>query len=432
MTPMLPTDRYLIVSVDSHVGPSVRSQLRPYCEHKYLEAFEDDLRRTEEHLSGAHGADIDSADPLGASIQGGQTVAATKPASVDNTEAMMRRWTAAASVAGLQDPYARLKDMDAEGVAADVIFAGGQNDELLPFDTSEDPELQAVGAEIFNRWMADFCSVAPARLHGVAQITLHDIDAAIRGVHRAKEQGFCSINFPAPRRGLLPYTEPEYEPLWKTCAELDMPLNTHGGGGDRGYWTGPGARHCARAEGQFMARRALWALIFSGAFERNPNLKFVLTEQMSSWVPQTLRHLDGIYDDNVPARRSFKDALPLRPSEYWHRQVFVGNSFMSRAEVEVRHEIGLQNIMWGTDYPHAESVFPLTRLALRQAYAGIPPQEVALMVGGNAGRVFALDMATLADIAKQIGPTISEIDAAPTEQELAEEVPPFCLAFRAY
>ena len=425
-------DRYLLISTDSHVGPSVAQHLRPYCEAKYLAAFDEDIERNRAHIASNEGRNLDDEDPLGARNQGGQTVAATAGRSSDYSQAMLDRWDAARTVTGLQDPDARLKDMDAQGVAADIIFAGGQNDELLPFDTSEDPELQAVGAAIFNRWMVDFCSADPVRLHGVAQLSMHDIPAAIRSVEKAKEQGFSSINFPAPRHGLLPYSEDAYEPFWAACEELDMPLNTHGGGGDRGYWTGRGARYSARAEGQFMARRALWGLIFSGTFERHPGLKFVLTEQMSGWVPQTLAQLDGIWLDNTRMYRSFREALPLKPSEYWRRQVYVGNSFMSRSEAERRREVGLHNIMYGTDYPHAESVFPLTRLALRQAFADIPPDEVQLMVGDNAARCFSLDIDALRTVADLIGPTVAEIGVPPTEDELSNDVPPFCLAFRDY
>jgi predicted TIM-barrel fold metal-dependent hydrolase len=181
-----------------------------------------------------------------------------------------------------------------------------------------------------------------------------------------------------------------------------------------------------------MARRGLWGLIFSGAFERHPGLKFVLTEQMAGWVPQTLAQLDGIWLDNVTMYRSFREALPHKPSEYWQRQVFIGDSFMSRPEAQQRHEVGLYNIMYGTDYPHAESVFPLTRLALRQAFSDVPSDEVQLMVGDNAVRCFGLDAEALRSIGDRIGPTVAEIAVAPTEEELAKDVPPFCLAFRDY
>ena len=180
-----------------------------------------------------------------------------------------------------------------------------------------------------------------------------------------------------------------------------------------------------------MGRRALWGLIFGGVFERHPGLKLVLTEQMASWVPHTMRQLDGIYDDNLRSFQGFGDDLPLRPSEYWARNVFVGNSFMSRPEALMRNEIGLSNIMYGTDYPHAESVFPLTRLAMRQAFHGLPSEEVAMIVGGNAARCFSFDVDALRPIADRIGPTVAEINVPPTEQELAE-VPPFCHAFRKY
>jgi hypothetical protein len=112
--------------------------------------------------------------------------------------------------------------------------------------------------------------------------------------------------------------------------------------------------------------------------------------------------------------------------------VFVGDSFMSQTEVGLRHQIGLGNILYGTDYPHAESIFPLTRLALRHAYAGVPADEVSLMLGENALRCFDLDAAALRPVAERIGPTVAEIDVPTTEAELAAEVPPFCLAFREY
>lgn len=423
------TDRYLIVSADSHVGPSMRRQLRNYCEQKYLDAFDEDLRRTEAHLANAAQQVLSASDPLGGKIQGGQTVASTRLASANDTEAMRARREQAETAEGLQDPHARLRHMDEEGVAADVIFAGGQNDELLPFDLSGDPGLQRVGYEIFNRWMQDYVSADPNRLIGVAQITIDDIPSAVEQVERAKQQGFRTINFPAPRRDILPYTEPAYEPFWEVCAELEMPLNTHGGGGDRGYWSGPGARFCARAEGQFFGRRALWALIFGGIFERHPKLKFVLTEQMAGWVPSTLSQLDGIYRDNVAQYEGFAKELPLSPSEYWQRQVYIANSFMSRTEAGLRHEIGVSRMMYGTDYPHSESVWPLTKLALRQALAGVPADEVAAIVGGNAVECFNLDATVLRPIADRIGPTVAEIDEPPTDAELAA-VPPGCFAFR--
>lgn len=424
-------ERYLFVSTDSHVGPSLKNHLRPYCETRYLEAFDDDLARTEAHLAAAASKVLSEQDPLSAAIQGGDTVAAGRLGSPTDTPAMKQRRQFAETVPGLQDPTARLSDMDAEGVAADVIFAGGQNGELLPFDTSKDATLHRLGYDIFNRWLRDYCSAAPERLIGVAQITMDDIPDAVRQVTVAAEAGFRTVNFPAPRRGLLPYTEPDYEPFWDACDDLQLTLNTHGGGGDRGYWTGPGARFATRAEGHFFGRRALWGLIFGGVFERHPDLHFVLTEQFGSWVPTTLAELDDIYEDNLRVTTGYDRMLPRRPSEYWARQVYLADSFMSRTEALARHDIGIGQIMYGTDYPHAESIYPLTRLALRHTFSGIDPKEVAMMLGGNAVKCFRLDEAPLRAIADRIGPTVEEVSQPTTDEELAGNVPPFCLGFRA-
>jgi predicted TIM-barrel fold metal-dependent hydrolase len=423
-------ERYLFVSADSHVGPSLKNHLRPYCERRHLEAFDDDVARTEAHLAAAASKVLAEQDPLSATIQGGDTVASGRLGSPNDTPAMKERRRFAETVSGLHDPAARLSDMDAEGVAADVIFAGGQNGELLPFDTSNDHKLHRLGYEIFNRWLREYTSEAPERLIGVAQITMDDIPGAVEQVTAAAEAGFRTVNFPAPRRGLLPYTEPAYEPFWAACEDLQLTLNTHGGGGDRGYWTGPGARFAARAEGHFYGRRALWGLIFGGVFERHPTLHFVLTEQMGAWVPTTLAHLDAIYEDNLRMTTDYVKTLPLRPSEYWARQVYLANSFMSRAEALEREEIGVGQIMYGSDYPHAESIHPLTRLALRHTFSGIDRKEVAMMLGDNAVECFRLDEAPLRAIADRVGPTVEEVSRPPKEDELAD-VPPFCLGFRA-
>ena len=83
------------------------------------------------------------------------------------------------------------------------------------------------------------------------------------------------------------------------------------------------------------------------------------------------------------------------PSEVWRDNCFVGASFMRPHEVPLRDRIGLDKIMWGSDYPHDEGTYPYSREGLRIAYAGLPREEIAAMVGGNAARVYGFDLALL-------------------------------------
>ena len=99
----------------------------------------------------------------------------------------------------------------------------------------------------------------------------------------------------------------------------------------------------------------------------------------------------------------------LSPRGYWKRQCFVGATFMSPAEAKMREEIGIDTIMWGSDYPHIEGSWPKTKESLQYAYAGIPRDDVQRMVGENAARAYHFDVKKLLPIVERIGPTEDDI-----------------------
>ena len=100
----------------------------------------------------------------------------------------------------------------------------------------------------------------------------------------------------------------------------------------------------------------------------------------------------------------YRSHLGLKPSEYFRRQVFLGASCMPRREAEMRHEIGLENIMWGSDYPHPEGSWPETRPQMIESFRGIPEEDRELMLGGNAARLYGFDVEKLAPLVARIGP----------------------------
>ena len=138
----------------------------------------------------------------------------------------LQRSYEASLVPGLQDSDARLADMDRAGVAACIIFHGGLNGQSIPFSTtgliswghSRYNDLEPVGVRIYNRWLADFVSQAPARHFGIAHIPISDPEACVREVEWAAENGLSGINLPAPRGDFPMYNDPVWEPLWAVCA----------------------------------------------------------------------------------------------------------------------------------------------------------------------------------------------------------------------
>jgi hypothetical protein len=143
----------------------------------------------------------------------------------------------------------------------------------------------------------------------------------------------------------------------------------------------------------------------------------MLTEIRLDWIPAALRFLDQVFDErraDVPATR--------KPSEYWHTNCIAGASFIHKAEVEMRHELGIETILFGRDYPHFESTWPHTRQWLQEAFRGVPEDELRLMLGENAIGFFGLDRERLAEIASRIGPTVDDIIGShpPIRAELIE------------
>jgi predicted TIM-barrel fold metal-dependent hydrolase len=165
------------------------------------------------------------------------------------------------------------------------------------------------------------------------------------------------------------------------------------------------------------AHRAFAHLAFSGALERHPALQLVFTEQGTGWIPDELARLDYFFDrmrsatgsQEVEWGRGVVGTLSMPPSGYWARQCHVGASFIRPTEVPLRHQVGVDRIMWGCDYPHKEASFPYSEEALRVAFAGVPEPEVRAMVGRNAARLYGFDLDLLERIAARVGPTVEDV-----------------------
>ncbi|MDV7241626.1 MULTISPECIES: amidohydrolase family protein [Rhodococcus] len=390
----LSTTPYILVSTDGHVGPSLTGQLREYCPAEYLEEFD---RYAEAN-----------AGPV--AFVGTNDMQSERKQSEAQREAVRLAF----ECRGQQDPHVRIKDMNADGVAAEVIFAGGQNDEVLPFLSplglsvdGVDAQLQQVGQQIYNRWLADFVTVEPERHVGLVHVPIWDIDEAIKAVRWGHEHGLKGVNFPAPRRGLTAYNDPAYDPFWRVVEELDMPLCAHSGGGETPLGiTGPGGMELFQSEALWLGRRAIHQMIFGGVFERFPGLKLVFCEQRTAWVPQTIADLDSIYY-GATATPFVKKLAP--PSEYYRRNCFIGGSFLAPFEAAQRYEVGVDNLMWGTDYPHQEGTWPNTALAVRNTFHSIPEDETRKILGETAVRVFNFDADKLRKISDRIGPQPADV-----------------------
>ena len=390
-------EKVMIVSCDAHIGPRIKEDLREYCPKKYLEDYDAFVKYCEE--SGGFGG-------------------------IDALEL----------TSGHYDPHRRLRDLDQDGIAAEVIFHGSQNAQPVPWNVSDpslgpgsiirqydsDLELAGVGRQIYNRWLADHCSVEPGRRVGLAQLPMWDIDAAIEEARWAAEHGLKGINFPSEsgptelskfrRGGLYYYHDPKWDPFWAACEELGLVLCSHGGAGDMMDPSLPASGALWVYESQELQRRPMQRMIFGGVFERFPDLKVVFTEHPGNWWTLRMQDMDSI---------SYMAGLEKPASYYAKKNCFIGASFQARFEAQdaIQNDYW-KNVIWGNDYPHVEGTWtykedptetPSSHLSLRYTYHDLDPEKVKAMLGGNAIGVYGLDGEYLHKVAQTINaPTLRE------------------------
>ena len=159
------------------------------------------------------------------------------------------------------------------------------------------------------------------------------------------------------------------------------------------------------------AQRPFTALLWSGVFEKHPNLKLVFTETGCGWILETLRVLRFKIDNPIFAH--FNKELSLTPEEYFQRNCFIGASFLAPHEIGSRYNIGIDKLMWGSDYPHMEGTWPNTMEKLRETFHDVEETEVRKLLGENAIDVFGFDRALMRKAADRIGLELGDIQQAP-------------------
>jgi len=402
-------ERFIVVSGDSHAvpPPAVWPEYVEAEFHEYLPAMQEDNERYTELLG------------LFAKFS-------PELLEVIDTEGI---W-AGGGYLGCWDRDVRIAEMDREGVAAEFVYPGDPR-ALSPLSPQFRPlsqDVVAAGVRAYNRWAADEFGPSADRIRCIGDpATQLDLDAILTELDWIAAHGFAGAYVPGyfHRGDLPPIHDRFWDPYWARLVDLGLPAAIHAGYGQKQceFLNGVEAlRTNMEAEGRddllaeiinnaekffskdLRPRRAMWQLMLGGVLDRHPDLKLVMTEVRADWLPDTLRHVDAFFDEHradLPATR--------RPSEIWQEQCLMSLSFVHKAEVAMRYDLGIETIFFGRDYPHAEGTWPNTADWLRDAFAGVPEAELRLMLGENAIRVLGLDRAPLAEIAARIGPTVDDV-----------------------
>ena len=292
---------------------------------------------------------------------------------------------------GATDPKLRIQDQDTDGIEAEILFP---NYGMALFGI-EDVEAQQESFKLYNDWLADFCKTAPKRLYGIPCLSVYDIDGAIKEMHRGIDMGMRGAmvwQVPDPR---LPFMSDHYDKLWAAAAEARQPVVCHILTGHGYMKPKPGAE---RVRGNERIRDAtnrktddsantLFDFIFSGAFDRHPNLRLLLGESEIGWLPFLLQQWDYYFE-------RFRHSDPLRinrlPSEIFAEHVY-GTFLEDFVGTRAFPWWGQKNCMWSNDYPHFNMTFPHSRENVQRHLAGLPDEARLRLVRTNAIALFRLD-----------------------------------------
>ena len=294
---------------------------------------------------------------------------------------------------GGYDPEEHIRDMKIDGVAAEVLYP---SQGLFLFRVADSELLSAI-FRTYNDWVAEFCSTSPERLKGIAMVNLDDVEDGIAELERTAKLGMVGAMIseypPEDRR----YDSPEYEPFWAAAADLNMPLSLHTATGRVGKSRGEAPTSITvasdRANKVFLPAKSLCDMIFSGVFERYPNLKVAIVEFEIAWAAHLLGTMDYAYIERQK-EASYRFKGDVLPSDFFHRNVYI--SFQEDGiGIRLRDVIGVDCLMCGSDYPHSESTFPKSREILDRILEGVPQDEKAKIVGGNVARLYDFDLARL-------------------------------------
>jgi predicted TIM-barrel fold metal-dependent hydrolase len=282
------------------------------------------------------------------------------------------------------DPHRRIKDMERDGVDAEVLFG------ILGAATRlEDHEASAEMFRIYNDWLVDFCRHYPERHIGLACLPYGDLDAAVKEVDRVARLGLRGVELSCSW-DMEPMWHPMWEPLWQAVNDANLPLHFH---------TFPSIPHAVRDKLTGSTKRAafftsvsgfqmnlvniLAAIIGAGVLERYPNIRVSFGESGIGWIPYALDRMDFEWEDR------FRDLIKMKPSDYWRRQCKATFQF-DPIGTKLIDDMGVETLMWGSDYPHPDGVWPESSKYIAEQFGHLPADVVHRITCENAGRFYGL------------------------------------------
>jgi predicted TIM-barrel fold metal-dependent hydrolase len=307
---------------------------------------------------------------------------------------------------GTGPPQQRVEEQDQDGLAAEVMFPAVHGPRTWRAMTEDDDEAYLSIVRAYNTWLAeDYCSVARNRLIGIGVLPWTGVDDCIVEMERCAKLGLRTVvlgTFPSGRG----YPTAEDDRFWQAALGLRMPITIHVNLDRTGPRDGPlfeypvvsnASRHRIVEEvtnRKFCLMGAVNAaqLVFSGVFDRLPDLHIDFAENQIGWIPHFYEQADERYERHRKLAERDQGLPPLQrlPSEYMREHCYWGFQ-ANRIGVEMRHHLSVDRVIWASDFPHQESNWPDSMQTVEKNFTGVPEDETYKMVCGNVVEFFHLE-----------------------------------------
>ena len=297
----------------------------------------------------------------------------------------LTRGTYADARPGGWDPAERLKDNALDGVEADVLYT------TLGFRIFwlKDAGLQQDCFRVYNDWLAAYCSYAPKRMAGLAMICLYDPKAGAQELERCAKLGLKGAMIWCSPPADQPYSSDVYDALWARAEEMRMPISLHSitGMGRESQWDF-GDRYMRATVLSHEVERSFSVLIFSGVLDRFPELQIVSAENNCGWLPYYLQRMDRTF---ARGRYAAGFKIQFKPSEYFQRQMHC-TYIDDYVGVAQRQFIGVDRMMWSSDYPHQASSWPHSQEVVARDFKDASPEERFKITRGNVAKLYGFEL----------------------------------------
>ena len=282
------------------------------------------------------------------------------------------------------DPVERVKDQEVDGVAGEVLYTSlGMN-----LYGIRDGELRAACFRAYNDWLADYVSHDRSRLAGVALIPMDTDEVAIAELERTARLGLKGGMIWGSPPADRPYDLADWDPVWAAAQDCEMPLALHILTGADGNGLDGASLMKTYPSLPHRMERAISDLIYGGALERFPRLQIVSAENDIGWIAHFLQRLDHSWEKYRFLEPGGK-AIPEPPSHYFHRQVYA--TFQDdRVGVLTRDFIGVENLMWASDFPHSDSTWPHSQDVIARDFEGVPAKDRRKITSENCAALYGL------------------------------------------